>query len=144
MLAVMALQFGGDPKQRAIDGGAIVVGQINDPCLDDEATEFDQMSGTLTSLDLPRAHVIASQSRLPAIASRPVALERREGCAEIPDQFVGTGSRKTSLHAWPMPHALRCLSSRRLQPVRRPVRRCSVDRRLWRSQARQVAAPFWF
>ncbi|ANN57216.1 hypothetical protein A9174_10915 [Mesorhizobium loti NZP2037] len=107
----MALQLVGDPKQRAVDDGAVISGQINNACLYDEAAEFDQMSGSLAALDLPGAHVIASQSRLPAIVGCLIALERYAGCAEMPEQLAGTGSRKTSLHAWPMPHASRCLSS---------------------------------
>ncbi len=99
MLALIALQFGGDPEQRAVDGNAIVIGQIDDARLDDESAELDQMPGALASLDLPCAHVIASLCRLPAIAGCPVALERCEGCAEMPEQFAGTGSRKTSPHA---------------------------------------------
>src|SRR5438128_622853 len=111
MLAFIALQLGGDPEQCAVDGRAIIIGELDDACLDDEPAEFDQMSGTLASLDLPRTHVIASLCRLPAIAGRLVALERYAGCFHVPEQFVGTGSRKTSLHAWPMPRALQRLSS---------------------------------
>lgn len=36
MLAFMALQLGGDPKQRAVDGGAIVIGELDNACLDGE------------------------------------------------------------------------------------------------------------
>ena len=95
----MALQLSCDPEHRAIDGSAIVIGELDDACLDDEPAEFDQMSGALASFGLPGAHVIASPNRLPAIVGRPVALERREGCAEMPEQFAGTRSRKTSPHA---------------------------------------------
>jgi len=99
MLAFMALQLRGDPEHRSIDDGAIVIGQLDDACLDDEPAEFDQMSSALASLDLPGAHVIASLCRLPAIVGRPVVLERYEGCAEMSKQLAGTGSRKTSPHA---------------------------------------------
>lgn len=99
LCALMALQLGGDPQQRAVDDGAIVIGQLDDACLDDEAAEFDQTAGALTALDLPRAHVTASQGRLPTIACCPVALERRYGCFEKLHQFAGTYSRKTSPHA---------------------------------------------
>src|SRR4051794_17091134 len=105
MSAFIAPQLGGNPKQRAVDGRAIVVGEFDDAGLDDETAEFDQMSGTLASLDLPRAHIMSSPCRLPAIVGRPIALERCEGCAEMPEQFAGTRSRKTSLHALPMPRA---------------------------------------
>lgn len=81
MLAFMALQLGGDPEQRAVDDSAIIGNQINNACLHDETPEFDQMSGAFAVLDLPCAHVIASQSRLPAIVCCPVALQRCEGCA---------------------------------------------------------------
>lgn len=79
--------------------GEVISGQLDDACLDDEPTEFNQVSGALATLDLPGAHVTASQSRLPAIAGRPVALECCDGCAEMPEQFAGTGFRKTSPHA---------------------------------------------
>ena len=111
MLAFMALQLRGDPEHRSIDDGAIVIGQLDDACLDDEPAEFDQMSSALASLDLPGAHVIASLCRLPVIVGCLVALERYPGCFQMLEQFAGIGSRKTSLHASPMPHALRCLSS---------------------------------
>lgn len=91
----MALELLGDPKHRSVNDGAIVIGQINDAGLEDETAEFDQMSGALAALDLPRAHVIASQGRLLSIAGCPVALERRAGCAEMPEQHAGAGSRKT-------------------------------------------------
>ena len=84
----MALQLGADPKQCAVDGSAIIFGELNNACLDDKATEFDQMPGALAPLDLPGAHVIASLCRLPAVAGCPVALERRECCAEIPEQLA--------------------------------------------------------
>ncbi|BAB52122.1 mll5731 [Mesorhizobium japonicum MAFF 303099] len=124
MFSTFAFELGGDPKQGAIDGGAIVIGQLDDAGFGDETAEFDQMSGAFSALDLPRAHVIASLCRLPAIVGCPVVLERCDCCGEMPEQFAGTCFRKTSLHAWPMPHALRRLSSQRLRPVRRPVRRC--------------------
>ena len=95
----MALQLGGDPQQRAVDDSAIIVGQFDDACLDDEPAEFDQMSGALAALDLPGAHIMPSPCRLPAIVGRPVVLERYEGCAEMSKQLAGTGSRKTSPHA---------------------------------------------
>lgn len=85
MLTFVALQFGGNPEHRAVDGSAIVIAQFDDACLDDEPTELDQTSGTLATFDLPGAHVMPSPSRLPAIAGCPVALERREGCAQMPE-----------------------------------------------------------
>jgi len=58
---------------------------------------FDPMSmpAALAALDLPRAHVIASPRRLPAMVGCLVALERRYCCAEMPEDFAGTCSRKT-------------------------------------------------
>jgi len=81
MLAFIAVEFGGDPQQRAVDDGAIVIGQLDDACLDDEITELDQMSCAFAALDLPSAHVMPSHCRLPAIVCCPVALERLAGCA---------------------------------------------------------------
>lgn len=61
-VAFMALQLGGDPEHSSIDYGAIVIGQLDDACLDDETAEFDQLSGAFAALDLPRPHLIASLS----------------------------------------------------------------------------------
>lgn len=97
--ALLASEFVRHPKHRAIDDGAIIIGELDDACLDDETAEFDQVSRAFAALDLPGAHVIASQSRLPAIVSYPVVLERREGCGEMLEQLAGTGFRKTSPHA---------------------------------------------
>ncbi|ESZ17736.1 hypothetical protein X735_11520 [Mesorhizobium sp. L2C085B000] len=84
MLAFMALEFGGDPKQGAVYRGAIISGQLDNACFDDETAKFDELPGTLATVNLPGAHIIPSPCRLPAIVGCPVALERREGCAEIP------------------------------------------------------------
>lgn len=81
MLTLIALQLVGDPEERSVDGGAIIVGQLDDARLDDKTAEFDQMSGALAALDLPSAHVMPSQCRLVAIAGYPIALERRAGFA---------------------------------------------------------------
>jgi hypothetical protein len=97
--AFIALQLGGDPKQRAVDGGAIVVGELDNACLDDETAEFNQMPGALAALDLPAAHVMPSQSRLPAVVRCLVALQCCVGCAEMPKQLAGSRFRKTSPHA---------------------------------------------
>lgn len=99
MLALTALQLGGDPENRAVDGSAIVVGQLDNACLDNETAKFDELPCALATLDLPRAHIMPSPCRLPAIVSYPVALECCEGCAEMPEQFAGIGFRKTSPHA---------------------------------------------
>lgn len=99
LFALIAIELVGHPEQSAVDNCAIVIAQINDAGFNDKTAEFDQMSGALAALDLPSAHVIASQSRLQAIECRPVVLNRCEGCAEMPKQFAGTCSRKTSPHA---------------------------------------------
>lgn len=80
----MALQLGGDPKQRAVDGSAIVIGELDNACLDDETAKFDELPCALATLDLPGAHIMPSPCRLPAIVSCLVALERFERCAQMP------------------------------------------------------------
>ncbi len=47
LFAMIALQLVGHPEQRAVDHGAVVACQVDDPGLDDEAAEFDQMSRAL-------------------------------------------------------------------------------------------------
>ncbi len=99
MRAFMALQLSSDPEQCAVDDGAIIIGQLDETRLNDQTAEFNQMSGSLASLNLPSAHIIASPCRLTAIVCCPVALQRCDGCAEMPEQFAGACFRKTSLHA---------------------------------------------
>ncbi|MCH4561366.1 hypothetical protein [Mesorhizobium jarvisii] len=74
----------------------MVVGQINDACLDDEAAEFDQVSSALAALDLPSAHVIASPCRLLSIVGCPVALER---CVRIPTKPAIDSDLKPASHS---------------------------------------------
>ena len=50
LFAMIALQLVGHPEQRAVDHGAVVACQVDDPGLDDEAAEFDQMSRALSAL----------------------------------------------------------------------------------------------
>lgn len=67
LFALIALEHVSHPEHSAVDDCATVGSQINDACLDNEAAEFDQVSGALAALNLPSAHVIAGQRRFPAI-----------------------------------------------------------------------------
>jgi len=51
---VVALQLGGDPKQRAVDDGAMVIGQLEDACFRDQTAELNQMAGALAANALLR------------------------------------------------------------------------------------------
>lgn len=53
-LGVLALELVSGPLQRAIDHGAIAAGEFDGTCLDDEATEFDQMPCALAALPLAK------------------------------------------------------------------------------------------
>ena len=88
-LALIAFELVAHPEQRAIDLGAVVTGQFDDPGLDDQTAEFDEVPRPLAAIDLPSAHVIPRPCRLMAVAGRPVALERpqRHG------QFIGQPGR---------------------------------------------------
>lgn len=43
-LAIVTAKPIGDRKERAVENRAIVIGQIDEPGLDDESTEFDQVA----------------------------------------------------------------------------------------------------
>ncbi len=58
MFTLLALELVCHPKQRAVDHGAVVAGEVHNPGLDDEAAEFDQMPRALAALDLPIPHVM--------------------------------------------------------------------------------------
>ena len=57
MFALIAFELVGAPKQRAVDYGTIVTGQIDEAGLNHEAAEFDEMTRALAALDLPCAHL---------------------------------------------------------------------------------------
>lgn len=75
MLTVLALELFGHPQERAVDGGAVVVGEIDDAGFDDETAEFDQMPRALAAFDLPCAHIMPRSCGLMAVARRPIAIE---------------------------------------------------------------------
>jgi hypothetical protein len=77
MLVLIAFELVADPEQRAIDHGAVVAGQFDNPGLDDKTAEFDEKPRPLAALDLPLAHVTSRPCRLMVFACRPVAPERR-------------------------------------------------------------------
>jgi hypothetical protein len=87
VLPLFTFELFGHPEQRAIDGGAIVSGQVHDPGLDDETAEFDQMPCAPATLDLPRTHVMPRSYRLMAIARGPVAPERCQRHGQSPLQI---------------------------------------------------------
>lgn len=95
MFAALALELFGDPDHCAEDHGAVVVGQVHDACLDDEATEFDQMARPLAPLDLPCAHVMPRPLYLMPVARGSVASERRQRRGQALMQFAATGPERT-------------------------------------------------
>ena len=56
--ALIALELVSHPKQRAVDRGAIIAGQVHDAGFDDEAAKLDEVPRALAAFDLPRAHVM--------------------------------------------------------------------------------------
>ena len=77
MFSLIALEFVGDPEQRAKDDGAVITGELHDASLDDQAAELDQMSRALTAFDLPAAHIMPRPSRLMPVAPRLVVVQRQ-------------------------------------------------------------------
>lgn len=57
MIAFFALQLARDRQERAIERGAIISGQFDQPCLHDQAAQLDQMPRAFPALDDPFAHV---------------------------------------------------------------------------------------
>jgi hypothetical protein len=68
MFALIALELVSHPKQRAVDRGAIIAGQLHDASLDNEPAQFDEVPRALAALDLPRAHVMSRLCHLMAVA----------------------------------------------------------------------------
>ena len=75
MFALIASELFRHPDERAVDQGTIIAGEVDNPCLDDEAAEFDQVPGAPSALDLSAAHVMPRPFRLMPVARRPVAPE---------------------------------------------------------------------
>lgn len=73
LFVFIAFKLFGHPEERTKDGGAVVAGHVHDACLDDGATEFDEVVSELAAFDLPRPHVIL---RLMSVARRPASPER--------------------------------------------------------------------
>src|SRR6185437_6264548 len=90
VFALIALELVGDPEQCAVDHGAVVAGQFDNPGLDDETAKFNEVPRPLASLDLPRAHVMPRPCRLMAVAYRPVAPERCQCRGQLPVHFAAT------------------------------------------------------
>ncbi len=55
--AFFATQFVGDGEEGAVERGAIVGGEFDEPGLDDQAAQLDQMTGAGTPFERPIAHV---------------------------------------------------------------------------------------
>lgn len=130
------------PKQRAVDDGAIIAGQVHDPGLNHEAAEFDQVPRPPAAFDLPGAHVMPPPRSLMPVAHRLVAVERRQRRDQAQRQIAASGSERTRRRAWPMPPSSRRLSFRPVRSARQPVRRRSARRLQSRCRARQAVAPF--
>ena len=86
MIAFFALQLARDRQERAIERGAIIAGQFDQPSLHDQATQFDQMPRAFPALDDPIAHVCSCLPGLKPMRRRPRAPLRlpapREGGGE--------------------------------------------------------------
>lgn len=94
VVTLLAFELVGHPDQSAVDRGAVVAGEINDPGFDHEAAEFYQMPCALAALDLPGAHVMSCPRRLASVARRPVAVERRQRRGQALMQFGVTGPER--------------------------------------------------
>src|SRR5215472_5668833 len=107
MFVLIAFELVAHPEQRAIDRGAVVAGQFDDPGLDDETAEHDEMSRPLAALDLPCAHVIPRPCRPMTGAGRPVAPERRQRHGQVPEQVDATVLERKRPRAWTMTPSFR-------------------------------------
>src|SRR6185437_15118848 len=108
MLMLIAFEPIAHPEQRAIDRGPVVASQFDNPGLDDETAEFDEMPRALAALDLPRAHVMPRPCR-------QIAPARRQCRGQFPVHFASPVPERTRLRAWTMPPSFRC-------PLSRPAR----------------------
>jgi len=140
-LAVLAFELVGHPKQRPLDHGAIIAGQVHDTRLDDETTEFDQMPCSPAALHLPCAHVMSRSLCLMPVARRPVAFERRQCRGQALMQFAVTDPVRTRRRAWPTPPSFLHLWFRPMRRARPPVPRPKVYRLLWQLPGRRAATP---
>jgi hypothetical protein len=57
LFAIFAAELLGDGKEGAVERGAIVGGEFDEPSLDDEAAQFDQMTRACAPFERPVAHV---------------------------------------------------------------------------------------
>src|SRR5690606_33490717 len=121
--ATLAAELFGNPDHRAVDRGAVVIGQVHDARLDDEATEFDQMARAPAALDLPVPHVMPRPLRLMPVARRPVAFERRRCRGQPLAQIAATCLERTRHRVSPMPPSFRYPWLPPARPVHRPVHR---------------------
>jgi hypothetical protein len=80
------LQLCGDCEERAQQGGAIIVGQFNQPSFLHEATEFDQMTGAFAAVHDPFPFVGAALADFNAVRHGFGALDRPQGQFEFHDQ----------------------------------------------------------
>ena len=60
-ITIFALQSGGDLEERAIDHGAIVIGEDHQASLGDQPAELDQLAGAFAALHDPGSPVMARQ-----------------------------------------------------------------------------------
>src|SRR5690606_24329445 len=123
MFAVFAAELFGDPDHRAVDRGAVVIGQVHDARLDDETAELDQVARAPATLDLPVPHVMPRPCRLMPVAHRPVAPERHCCRDQTLMQIAGTCRERTLPRARPTPLSFQHLWFPPAQPAPRPVPR---------------------
>src|SRR5262249_36363614 len=120
-LALIAFELVAHPEQRAIDRGAVVAGQFDDPGLDDETAEFDEVPRPLAALDLPCAHVSPRPCCPMTVVGRPVAPERPQRHGQVPEQIAATGPERKWPRVWTMPPSFRRPSSRPARSARPPA-----------------------
>ena len=72
-----------------------IAGEVHDTGLDDETTEFDEVTRALAAIDLPCAHVMSRLCGLMPVARCSVAQERRPCCGQLLVHFAATGPEKT-------------------------------------------------
>ena len=68
----LALEEIGEFEERAIEQRAIVIGELDQPGLDDQAAEFDQVTGPFAALHDPVAGIMPSDGVL-----KPMPCRRR-------------------------------------------------------------------
>ena len=81
LFSLLALEHLGEFEERAIEQRAIVIGELDQPGLDDQAAEFDQVTGTFAALHNPVAGIVPGDGVLKPMPCRRCPLGR------VPDRL---------------------------------------------------------